>query len=371
MAITTDKAANIESAVKLLNEEFYIEKPLVRIPCFARTLNSVIQNSIGKISNTVSRVQAIVQSFHISPGALGKLRERQSEFNEPYIIPKNDCTTRWNSTFDMLESIVSIKSSFMATLTSSSDPEHTLSEGDMEVTENTVLVLGLFKRITEMLSDDDSYITSSQVIVHMDQLKTHCTAMLELDLPASVQRLTQSLSQDISTRFGAFEKQEHFSLATILDPRFKTYGFNNEHAAEEATRKLKEIISSDEGSSVIVENGGPPNAKEGEQHDGWAYFDAKVKDLKCVSNENSCCQELKHYLSAPLLRRDEDPLQWWKSNEDIYPSLIQYVRKYHCVVASSVPAERVLSKAGQIVVTQRNQFGGTKLNEMLFLNMNF
>lgn len=375
VAITTDNAANIKNAVKLLNEEFYIEKPLIRIPCFAHTLNLVVQNSIIRISDTVRKVKSIVELFHISPGALEKLRERQSQFNEPYIIPRNDCITRWNSTFDMLESIVRIKSSLIATLTYSY-PKYTLTEGDMKIMENTVMVLMLFKRITEILSGD-SYITSSQVIVHIDQLQTHCNTMLTLDLPASVKHLTRSLAQEISIRFGKLENQDEFSFATILDPRFKTHGFNNKHAAKEAIRKIKELILSDNdshhnpgmGPSIIVENRGLPNAKK--DHDGWSYFDAKVKDLKCDPNAKSSCQELLHYLSIPLLERDDDPLKWWESNKHIYPSLIQYVRKYHCIVASSVPSERVFSKAGQMIVPKRNQIGGAQLNKILFLNMNF
>lgn len=71
------------------------------------------------------------------------------------------------------------------------------------------------------------------------------------------------------------------------------------------------------------------------------------------------------------LDRNDDALQWWKSNSGLYPYLTQLARKYLSVPGTSVPAERLFSKAGELISAKRNRLKPENVNMFLFLNKNF
>ena len=73
----TDNAANISAAIKLLNI-----RPL---PCFAHTLNLVVQKAIRNIDDVLKvkeKVKQIVSFFHHSVKASDKLTQLQEQHNQ-------------------------------------------------------------------------------------------------------------------------------------------------------------------------------------------------------------------------------------------------------------------------------------------------
>lgn len=51
--------------------------------------------------------------------------------------------------------------------------------------------------------------------------------------------------------------------------------------------------------------------------------------------------------------------------------LREIANKYLCIPATSVPSERIFSKAGDIMTTKRNRLKDKYLNILLFLKQNF
>lgn len=80
--------------------------------------------------------------------------------------------------------------------------------------------------------------------------------------------------------------------------------------------------------------------------------------------------ELRMYLDDAILHRKEDPLIWWKDRQKIYPWLSILARKYLSIVATSVPCERIFSKAGQVITERRNRLKSTNVEKILFLHCN-
>lgn len=60
---------------------------------------------------------------------------------------------------------------------------------------------------------------------------------------------------------------------------------------------------------------------------------------------NEMPTDLKHYLNQPTLSLG-DILKFWDTHGPIYPNLKQIVEPYLAMVATSVPSERLFSKAG-------------------------
>jgi len=80
--------------------------------------------------------------------------------------------------------------------------------------------------------------------------------------------------------------------------------------------------------------------------------------------------ELDRYLAEPLLKRTEDPLAWWHERKLLYPRLYLMVCRRLCVVATSVPCERIFSKAGFLLTDRRSRLSADKVEKLLFLNHN-
>ena len=61
---------------------------------------------------------------------------------------------------------------------------------------------------------------------------------------------------------------------------------------------------------------------------------------------------IRTYTEHPNLARKEDPLKWWAENEKCFPFLASHV---FSIPATSVPSERLFSKAGEITASKRNR----------------
>ena len=79
--------------------------------------------------------------------------------------------------------------------------------------------------------------------------------------------------------------------------------------------------------------------------------------------------ELQYYLNQPLMKMDSNisnPLKYWLIN--MHSDLKNIALKYLTIIATSVPSERLFSRAGNIVTESRNRITSEHLQQMLFLN---
>jgi hypothetical protein len=81
----------------------------------------------------------------------------------------------------------------------------------------------------------------------------------------------------------------------------------------------------------------------------WNYHNELVKSTTVVDPSDDSENELKHYLNQKIVSIKEDPLLFWERHKTVYPNLTNIALKYLTVVATSVPAERMFSKAGIVM----------------------
>ncbi len=66
--------------------------------------------------------------------------------------------------------------------------------------------------------------------------------------------------------------------------------------------------------------------------------------------------------------RNLDPLEWWSKQAKILPHLADLSREYLAITATTVPSERLWSKAGLTVTDRRTRLKGEKLHKLLFVS---
>lgn len=81
-------------------------------------------------------------------------------------------------------------------------------------------------------------------------------------------------------------------------------------------------------------------------------------------------EEMEKYCKAPPLPLTEDPLNWWREHEVIFPLLSQLSKQYLCIPGTSVSAERVFSTAGDVVTAKRSTLKPEHVDQLVFLQKN-
>ncbi|XP_048857122.1 E3 SUMO-protein ligase ZBED1-like isoform X2 [Brienomyrus brachyistius] len=343
LVLVTDNASNMAIAAQL--SKF----PHVR--CYAHTLNLASQRALKlpAVSRLLGRVRRIVTFFHRSTTAKHQLEEKQKQLNLPSHKLKSDVITRWNSAYEMLERFIEQQPAVCAALLS---PE--LIQDMKENTEEKTVIREI-KRV---------------------------------------------ISEDLSRRYTTVQETNLLHKCASLDPRFKALPFLSKEKREEAYKtvtteasslqeedKAKEQENPEDSTVTEASNSVSPQPKVAENQDdrpststgrassllqcllGQTFSDASVtphhQSAHAIAEE-----EMTRYLGSPPLSLSEDPLNWWHVNKVSFPLLSKMAKRYLCIPATSVSAERVFSTAGDIVTAQRSTLTPEHVDQLLFLHKN-
>lgn len=358
--IVSDNASNILAAVR--------QGGWRSLSCYAHTINLVVQSSIAEISETVNRVKVIVEYFHRSNPAKRKLTEMEDQMNISQLKLKQDVPTRWNSTYDMLMRVVRVKEALIATL-AIMRPDISLPQDDWLIIEKAVELLKIFYVITVEVSGEN-YVSASKYIVFCKIInwKLHRYSHGNID---KIQNLHNALRSQMLARFGEVEKNMLLCESTILDPRFKKSGFSDLRNFERAASAMKTKIGITSTPEPEVQQPPiPQQMPQPEEDFMWGDFDAEIAVLVPQNPTAAGIVEFDTYMEEPLLRRTDNPLLWWSERKSVYPRLYKYMLKRLNITATSVPCERVFSKAGLTLNERRTRLKTKKLSQLLFISCN-
>lgn len=361
----SDNAANITAAIRLCNWR--------HLPCFAHCINLVVQSGLEKVKILIGKVKAIVEYFKRSSHALLKLNEIQVQGGYPVLKLKQDCPTRWNSTYDMVDRVLKIKEPILSTLAILNNELNNILPTEWKVLHYLLKLLKIFYDVTNEISTE-KYVSISKVILFSKIMINYVSIYVnDPSMPSDINSVATIFLNKLHARFDYLMDNEVVTHSTLLDPRFKKQGFQNDRkyqlAYESLSRKIQGIsLGQNNPEPEVVLNVGPLIGSE----IIWKDFDTRV-DALCGGGSNTIVAgilELDRYIAEPLLKRTEDPLVWWNERKLIYPRLYQLVRRRLCVVATSVPCERIFSKAGLVLTDRRSRLTTEKVEKLIFLNHN-
>lgn len=245
-----------------------------------------------------------------------------------------------------------------------------LTREELDLLRDIVLVLKPVENVITECSGD-TYVTSSLVIpiircmIITIRARNPCTEV--------GQRFQEKLLAETHRRFNDYESRELLAISTILDPRFKRMHFQKPLLAATAVTKINTIIK-----TALHQNVSPITlAMEDENNSQiandsvWSFHDKLiVSENSMVSSDcHDLTLELKQYLNQPVISRSENPIEYWNKLKIAYPILHSCALKYLSIVATSVPSERLFSKAGAInKAERRSRLTGDRLNTLVFLS---
>ena len=248
----------------------------------------------------------------------------------------------------------------------------------IDLIKGIIEILQPFEKVTREMSAD-SYVTISKII-------PLSRALQRLTVPTNgvCGMLSEKLLNRMARKFTGIEENLLLASATLIDPILKKLAFSDPAAADrvgrflssEAARHIADGDSDgsmeqnssthgDDPEQVTLQTGG----QNIEENSLWQLLDQRIADN--ISSRNSgvnATTEMQQYMKVANINRKQDPLTWWKEHSASYPSLKHVARKYLSLPATSVPAERLFSTAGELISARRSRLTPENVNMFLFLN---
>ncbi|XP_052383386.1 zinc finger BED domain-containing protein 4-like [Oncorhynchus keta] len=195
----SDNAANITNAMNIFKWTHH--------PCLAHTINLIVRDALKVMKPTVDKVKAAVEYFHRSTVGAEKRKSTQRQMVLPELRPKQDCTTRWNSTFYMLKQFLDSKNAIISTLANVNAPVDALTQEEWKVVEEVCRVLEPFEQVTVEFSGE-SYVTASKMTLLCKGLQ-RITASHQREANVTTGHVTELMDTLCSSMDRKFHRMEY------------------------------------------------------------------------------------------------------------------------------------------------------------------
>lgn len=371
-AIVTDNGANIKKAtIDCFGASKHIE-------CFAHAVSHIVPDAISAtpgVGQAIAKVKFIVTLTKRSVAVSDELRRLQKRDGktEATLLKwfKQDVPTRWNSTLIMIERFLELHEYVYSISLKCKGPVEMLTREELDLLQDIVLVLKPVENVITECSGD-TYVTSSLIIPIIRCMTIAIrTRNPSTEIGQRFQEKAEKLLAESHRRFKDYESRELLAISTILDPRFKKLHFQKPLLAANAVIKINAIIK-----TTLHQNESPPTrAMEDENNSQiandsvWSFHDKLVSENQTVPSDcHDLTLELRQYINQPVISRSENPIEYWDKLKVAYPTLHSCALKYLSIVATSVPSERLFSKADAIKAERRSRLTGDRLNMLVFLS---
>ncbi len=394
IAIVHDNGANVVAAANILEEKHGWSS----VRCTGHTLQLVVNSALKhpSIDKAVGAARCLVEHFKKSELASNKLKEKQKQMGPSEQVKKlvQDVSTRWNSTYYMIERLIEQRWPVTATL---SDPSVTqrgkryldLKADQWSLLEELSTALKPFECATVFMSGE-KYITISAVPpLVKGLLKSTQSAAFESAPMRAFQLTAMEQLQQRWKRETAFSDTAPNTviLSTALDPRFKRLKFLKPDEVLHVQTKVQTLALGERRAMDEQQHGRNQRtsatstttaAAAAEPTAPVSLLDSLLdsdgeeenREGEAVDLQSQVSNEVLTYFGEKPLAKEESPLHWWKANEDRYPTLARLAKSYLCIPGTSTPSERLFSAAGNIASKKRASLSQEHVDMLTFLHCN-
>lgn len=300
-----------------------------------------------------------------------------------------DVSTRWNTVYYMMERLIEVRWPVVAVL---SNPDVTKKShaATLEMTTEqwnlmteVSPLLKPFELATVLLSSEKGA-TSSCVFPVVIGIRERLENTGEEDddaLSNAAQNVRMGLLDNLISRFGLDqldppdETLMPLLIASFIDPRFRSLDFltaeGRASVASAAKRTCLQHPAVIEEAEEQRDQPAEPEKKKSKTEEALGLLCRRqIHHGPQRSQDENIQREIAAFSAEPAIDVDADPLMWWKGNAERFPKLAHLARMFLSIPATSVPSERVFSKAGQVVNKFRSCLKPKNVDAILFLNKN-
>ncbi|GBP74455.1 Zinc finger BED domain-containing protein 1 [Eumeta japonica] len=243
-----DSGSNMKRAMKLGD--------IPDVSCTIHQLQLCVRTLLDcdeEIKALLSKCKKISTHFNHSQIAQTELHKIQKEqFNQECLSVIQECSTRWNSTFYMLERMIRIQDSLC--LYACKHNISQLSPEERLQLKKIVTILQPFEKITRNMSDNNTSISSVIPLIHTLKYTLH-TEGGKQDTNEKFKSIIKCTVDQLNSKFGDLQSNNFFAIATYLDPRYKKIFFNEvvkEKIETEVTSLFDADTSKNKADNIAV-----------------------------------------------------------------------------------------------------------------------
>ncbi|XP_062838596.1 zinc finger BED domain-containing protein 4-like [Anolis carolinensis] len=412
--MVTDAGRNMIKAVESAG--------FLNVTCMAHLLHNTVKEglkspeeqpaSTANIALLIERCRKIAGYFHRSIKAARQLRDRQSLEGLPQHKLLQDVSTRWNSTYKMLERMVEQQKAVHGISLTLVAPVSKLvpTKQEWDTISQLVDVLKPFKHATETLSESKALLSQAVPMVlrlrrHLERLGAGRTLdSLAGPLTPPAQEVVRRLSFAVRKRLEPLLSSKVHMLAALCDPRLKYNVCPKDFTVWKAqlVNLVREVFAARVGETGTAAPlpempATPSTSASGETDSPWepaggcrrvtdlqprpgnAFFAETVAILACSEDSSLLASAQKvdsaecsvnRYFEEPPEIISCDPLAYWASRDHMWPDLSHVARQFLSCPPTSVQSERVFSLAGDVVTPHRSLLDPQKVEKLVFLKAN-
>ncbi|XP_015116581.1 zinc finger BED domain-containing protein 1-like [Diachasma alloeum] len=361
-AVVSDSAANIKGAVKELIGS------LRQLACFAHIISHLIPKTLAsfdqlkEIISKVKHIVALTRHSTVATDELLRLQQRDGKVPLKFIM---DVPTRWNYTLTMIRRFLELEEYVYPVMMKCKNTPNMLTREEILILNDLVRLMEPVENAIGIISGS-TYATATLVIpLIREMFNSIARASPGTKLGKEFQT---ALTQRLDEAVGKYEFHEVLGKATVLDPRFKKIPFTKPLAAANHLESIDKMLK-----ESLKENDGDKREKSTEEEVPkdvlgiWDLHDELVKRQVPEEEEGGYHSELRQFLKLPVISRHDHPFEYWEKLKPAYPTLYSIAIKWLSIITTSVPSERLFSKAGKIKDDDRSRLTGENLNKLLFL----
>lgn len=326
--------------------------------------------SATELTPLLEKVREIVKWFKRSVSASDQLRKLQSEAGIPEGRLQKvilDVKTRWNSTFYMLQRFSELAPMISNIAFDNVSAPDMITSAQLQYVKESLKILQPLERVTKELCAE-KFVTLSKIIPVVGCITEEYKKLR----PHSVlgQQMKEAVLKEVQKRFSAIEKSFLLAVSTMLDPRFKNIHFKDPLAVSSIIKYIRDLQEEMKNDSCEEKSTSDSADSNEATFDLWAYHKKLAHTLtkkgkQIISSSND---EVSQYLNIAVRNLSENPFVVWEEMKIIYPNLFRLANKFLGASATSVPSERLFSKAGATASKTRNRLTSKRLSKLLFLN---